>query len=290
MPRRSDETVLEGPVLAQLEHPLGAASSRCSGRSSSPRAWSGWCSVATSWERAGRPGRRDEHVKLVFPDPDTGVTRHPVPDGDHLDWPRPFPPTREYTVRRYDAEAGEVWMDFVVHLGGLASDWALSAEPGDRVWVAGPRSGCATPDAFTYRVILADHTALPAVARMLEELPDGVRARVAVLVPDRAEEQELVVRAGVHVTWLHEDDGSAADGFGPFLTALDLPADEPWTLWAGGEAGLLKPVRRWAKEHGLVNGTTADISGYWKRGRTNEVTTRRRVAHRVRHALRLDAE
>ncbi|MFD1825392.1 siderophore-interacting protein [Mumia zhuanghuii] len=288
MPRRSDAVALEGPVLEDVEHPIGARELEVLRREQlTPRMVRlvlGGDFAGTSWE-ARTP---DEHVKLVFPDPDTGVTRHPVPDGDHLDWPRPFPPTREYTVRRYDAEAGEVWMDFVVHPGGLASDWAQSVEPGDRLWVAGPRCGHATPDAFTYRVILADHTALPAVARMLEELPGGVRARVAVLVPDAAEQQELAVRDGVEVTWLHEDDGTGADGFGPFLAALDLPADEPWTLWAGGEAGLLKPVRRWAKGHGLVNGATADISGYWKQGRSNAVTTRRMITHRLKHALHLD--
>lgn len=48
----------------------------------------------------------DEHVKLVFPDPDTGDTRFPTQDGDHLDWPRPFPLTRDYTIRSFDREAG----------------------------------------------------------------------------------------------------------------------------------------------------------------------------------------
>ncbi|KAA1425267.1 siderophore-interacting protein [Mumia zhuanghuii] len=276
-----------GPALAAVDHPLGIREVEVLRRERlTPRMVR--LVLGGDLEGSGWTARTpDEHVKLVFPDPDTGVTRHPVLDGDHLDWPKPFPPTREYTVRRYDAEAGEVWMDFVVHPGGLASDWALSAEPGDRVWVAGPRSGHATPDAFTHRVVLADLTALPAVARMLEELPDGVTAQVAVLVPDAEEEQELAVREGVALTWLHLDGPHGEHGFEPYLASLDVPAGEPWTLWAAGEAGLLKPVRRWAKDHGLVNGRTADISGYWKRGRTNEVTARRMITHRLAHLLHL---
>ena len=44
----------------------------------------------------------DDHVKIVFPDPD-GTRRDPVPDGQGmLDWPAPLPTTRKYTVRRYD--------------------------------------------------------------------------------------------------------------------------------------------------------------------------------------------
>lgn len=47
----------------------------------------------------------DEHVRLVYPDAD-GTLRLPERDGFSLKWPRPLPISREYTVRRYDAEAG----------------------------------------------------------------------------------------------------------------------------------------------------------------------------------------
>ncbi len=226
----------------------------------------------------------DEHVKLIFPDPD-GVTRHPeqAEDGVTLSWPRPFPPTREYTIRRYDAVAGEVWMDFVVHAGGLASEWAQRAEPGQRLWVAGPRPSWVVPPEFAFQVLLADHTALPAVARWLEELPDGVDADVAVVVPDAAEEQDLAVRPGVTVTWYHADQPDP-NLFAQHLAAFDFPTDRHVFLWAGAEAGMLKPVRRWAKEHGFGKGT-CDVAGYWKTGRTNAVPTKEPVGARIKHRL-----
>ncbi len=225
-------------------------------------------------------GVPDEHVKLVFPDAD-GTIRPPVlaADGATLDWPRPFPPHREYTIRRYDQAAAEVWVDFVVHPGGLASDWAQRTEPGESLWVVGPKSSLeVVPDADTL-VLLADHTALPAVARWLEELADGTDAVVAVLVPDAAEEQELAVRPGVSVTWLHLDDPEVAaagdDVLGRHLDALVLPADRRVFLWAAGEAGVLKPIRRWARAHGFARGT-CDIAGYWRKERTTAVRTTRR--------------
>ena len=50
----------------------------------------------------------DDHVRVVFPFED-GSRADPVPnDRRMLDWPRPMPPTRQYTIRRYDAQAGEV--------------------------------------------------------------------------------------------------------------------------------------------------------------------------------------
>ena len=214
----------------------------------------------------------DEHCKLVFPDPETGVTRYPwqAPDGEHLDWPDPFPPTREYTIRRYDPTAREVDLDFVVHPGGLASDWAQRVEPGETLWMAGPRPGLIVPPEFGFVVMLADETALPAVARWLEELPDDARGVVGIEVADAAEEQDLRVPAGVAVTWLHRD--GAAPGstrlLGDFAERIELPTDT-WTyVWAYAEAGCIKPVRRWARAQG-VGKKQSDIGGYWKAGRTN---------------------
>ncbi|SKC57872.1 siderophore-interacting protein [Krasilnikoviella flava] len=214
----------------------------------------------------------DEHCKLVFPDADTGRVRVPwqADDGEHLDWPDPFPPTREYTIRRYDPVAREVDLDFVVHPGGLASDWAQTVEPGETLWVAGPRPGLVVPPEFGFLVLLADETALPAVARWLEELPDDARGVAAIEVADAAEEQELRVPAGFTLTWLHRD--GAAPGstrlLGDFAEGIELPTDTWAYVWAFAEAGCVKPVRRWARAQGIGK-RQSDIGGYWKAGRTN---------------------
>jgi len=214
----------------------------------------------------------DEHCKLVFPDAETGRTRPPVQDGDHLHWPHPFPPTREYTVRRYDAAAREVDFDFVVHDGGLAANWAVTCEIGSTLWVAGPRPCLVPSPDFGFHVLLGDETALPAIARWLEELPDDARGVAAVEVADAAEEQDLRVPDGVELTWLHRN--GAAPGstrlLGDFAETLTLP-DEAWTyVWAYAEAGCIKPVRRWARAQG-VGKKQSDIGGYWKAGRDNSV-------------------
>ncbi len=210
----------------------------------------------------------DERIKIVFPDPDTGVTRPPVTtgDGQGLDWPRPFPPTREYTVRRFDRVAGEVSVDFVLHAGGLAAGWAEAARPGDRVWIAGPKPGLIVPPEFTFHLLLGDQTALPAIGRWLEELPVTARARVVIQVPDAAEHQPLAESPGIEVTWIHEDDPAhTGSALGDALTALSLPPDEHVYLWAAGEAAIMKPIRRWARDHGFDR-RNCDIAGYWRRG------------------------
>lgn len=227
----------------------------------------------------------DEHVKLVFPDPD-GTTRAPVPDGDRLDWPNPFPPTREYTVRRYDADAGEVDFDFVVHRGGLASTWAQGAPIGSSIWVAGPTPPRTVPEECRHLVLLGDETALPAIGRWLEEMPAGLSGVAAVEIAGASEEQNLRVPEGFTLHWLHRDGAPAGHSplLGEFARTLTLPTNVRSYVWAAGEASTIKPVRRWARAQG-VTAAEYDIGGYWKVGSTRAEPTSvgAKVVNGVRH-------
>lgn len=237
----------------------------------------------------------DEHMKLVFPDADTGLTRAPTQDGDHLDWADPFPPTREYTVRRYDRDAGEVDIDFVVHAGGLASEWAQQAPIGSTLWIAGPRPSLYVPPAFGFLVLLGDETALPAIGRWLEELPDDARGVAAVEIHDDAERQDLRVPHGFTLTWLSRGGAPAGTTtlLGDFAERIELPSDTHTYVFASAEAGCVKPVRRWARAQG-IGPKQSDIGGYWKKGRTSAVPTSplaragREVQHALDHLLRRD--
>lgn len=228
----------------------------------------------------------DEHCKLVFPDPDTGITRAPVQDGDHLDWPRPFPIARDYTVRRYDAVAQEVDFDFVVHRGGVASEWAQHCEVGSTIWVAGPRPSLVVPPDFGFLVLLADETGLPAVGRWLEEWPTGTRGVVAVEVDGPEEEQDLPVPDGVRLHWLHREGAGRGTTtmLADFAQSVELPEETHSYVWAAGEAIGLKPVRRWARATGHGK-HQADVTGYWRRGVPQEDLATPTLLDRARHAL-----
>ena len=82
----------------------------------------------------------DHYVKVLFPP--EGVT-YPEPfdiAAIRAELPRDrWPVTRTYTVRRWDAEAREITVDFVVHGDkGLAGPWASAAVPGDEIRLLGP--------------------------------------------------------------------------------------------------------------------------------------------------------
>ncbi|WP_406252082.1 siderophore-interacting protein [Streptomyces atratus] len=209
----------------------------------------------------------DEHVKLIFPDPD-GTLRLPEPNGAMLRWPRPAPTSREYTVRRHDPVAGEIDIDIAAHDGGLASDWARAARPGDIVHVAGPPGGLIVPHSYDRYLLAGDITALPAIARWLEELPRSAKGWAFVEVADAAEEIELSAPDGVEVRWLHRGDlpAGAGDALATAVTAVTVPEGERVYVWVAGEAGQIKPLRRWVRDELRLDRADHDITGYWKRG------------------------
>ncbi|MHA6626143.1 siderophore-interacting protein [Pseudonocardia sichuanensis] len=211
-----------------------------------------------------------EHVKLIFPD-EHGELRLPEPDGLKLRWPRPMPVSREYTVRRYDPDAREIDLDIALHAGGLAADWATMVAPGARVHVAGPPGGVVVPDSYDSYLLGGDITALPAIARRLEELPATAAGWAFIEVADGSEEIELVAPEGVAVRWLHR--GTAAPGTSDILEravrTVQVPRGERVFVWLAGEAGVLKPLRRWVRDELGIPHEDCDITGYWKRGVTN---------------------
>ncbi|WP_415949185.1 siderophore-interacting protein [Streptomyces sp. KLOTTS4A1] len=212
----------------------------------------------------------DEHVKLLFPAPD-GSLPLPEPNGLMLTWPRPAPISREYTVRRHDPVAGEIDIDFALHDGGLASDWACAVEPGAVVHVAGPPGGLIVPHAYDHYVLAGDLTALPAIARRLEELPRTARGWAFVEVADAGQEIELAAPEGFEVHWLHRGGRPAGtgDALARAVTTVSVPEGERVFVWAAGEAGQLKPLRRWVRDDLRLEKADHDIAGYWKRGVTD---------------------
>ncbi|SCE66711.1 NADPH-dependent ferric siderophore reductase, contains FAD-binding and SIP domains [Micromonospora haikouensis] len=212
----------------------------------------------------------DHYVKLVFP-PD-GVTYPEPVDLAAIrrlpaeQWPR----LRAYTVRSFDAAAGELTID-VVHHGdeGVAGPWAARLRPGDPVRFVGPGGAYApSPDA-DWHLLVGDESALPAIAAALERLPAGAPARVYLEVADAAEAQPLPSKGDVELTWLHRGDRPVGEALVAAVRALDFP---PGTVHAfvHGEATFVRELRRLLRVERGVPREWLSISGYWRRGMDDE--------------------
>jgi NADPH-dependent ferric siderophore reductase len=123
---------------------------------------------------------------------------------------------------------------------------------------------------FDWYLLAGEETALPTISRWLEQLPAGARAIVLVEVADAAEEQPLPSEADVSLRWLHR--GGAPPGTTDLLEhavrGLQLPAGDGY-VWVGGEAGCLRPVRRYLIRELGLNPEWVEVDGYWKRGVVN---------------------
>lgn len=182
----------------------------------------------------------DDHVKLMFAGEDGQDVR------------------RDYTPRRFDREARELVIEFALHGDGKASSWARRAVVGQRALVGGPRGSFIVPRELDWHLLAGDATALPAIARRLEELPAGSRALV--FVHAQAEDRRAFAGdADVDVRWC-ETPEALVDA----LRDVALPQGDGFA-WGGGEASLMARVRQVLNGKGMPREATR-VSAYWKRG------------------------
>ena len=172
-------------------------------------------------DRPDQPGTdRPDQPGTDRPTQGRGVVRWPR-DGAHI-------LSRVYTVRRWDAEAGEVDVDVVRRVGGPGTAWVQRVRPGDEIQIVGPKASAGHPEGVAWTLAAGDETALPAIGRWLEEWPEGARGRV------------FAIRSA---EWW---DGT------PYV-------------WVAGEAAALASIRRWLRNDAGLPRDCVEVSRYWRR-------------------------
>ncbi|HET6500354.1 MAG TPA: siderophore-interacting protein [Amycolatopsis sp.] len=213
-------------------------------------------------------GFTDAYIKVIFPvagvaypEPfELGTIRAELPR-EH--WPR----MRSYTVRSYDRHARELTIDFVHHGDeGFAGPWAAAAKPGDEILFSGPGGAYAPGTEADWHLLVGDESALPAIAASLEAMPEDVPVHAFVEVADAAEEQALTTKADARIRWLHR---SAGADLVQAVRELDFP-DGVVQAFVHGEAGFVRQLRRYLLDERGMRRDLLSISGYWRRGATDE--------------------
>jgi len=210
----------------------------------------------------------DDDIRLVFRYPGQDRPVLPVQRAKGLDLPRdPRPLTRLYTVRRWAPEAGELDADVVRHGIGLGTTWAYRAQVGDRIHFFGPSSSRALPRDADWLLVAGDDSAIPAIARLLDELPEGTRAQVFIEVAEDGHRQELRELPGVEVTWLARAsaDVGASDLLIDAVRNCAWWGGEPFA-WLAGEQAAVRDLRRHLVEDRGMSKQDIEFSGYWRRG------------------------
>jgi NADPH-dependent ferric siderophore reductase len=213
----------------------------------------------------------DDHIKVAFPAPGASEPVLPVAGPDGMQWPVDAPRIlRDYTPRRFDPAKQELVVDFVVHGHGPASAWASQAAPGQVLGILGPRGSRVVEGSLDWQLLIGDETALPSIARRLEEATAGERFVAFVEVDGPADEQAIETRAEAEIHWVHRNGAvaGATTVLEDALRSATLPSGVFYTR-AHGEANTLKSIRRYlVGERGIDPGLAA-FSGHWKLGIAN---------------------
>lgn len=205
------------------------------------------------------------HLKLMLP---VNACRHPVwptmaSNGTTI-WPQGEDAlhVRYYTIKALRPEAGEVDIDLVRHQGGLIAEWAERAQVGARIGALGPAGGEGPDDAGNV-LLCGDRTALPAIARLLEHLPDATSGHV---VGEAVSLKELTAYLPETDLQLHalppSDFREKVLAHATELTACQAPD----FAWFAGEYNNAQAMRKFFKAGlGLSKGTQFSIA-YWRDG------------------------
>ena len=200
----------------------------------------------------------DDHIKLLFAQNAAEQAALESPTFS-VKGEGPQPAMRDYTPRRIDLGTGELDIDFVLHGDGPASTWAEQAKPGQHLHIAGPRGSMIVPDIFDSYLLVGDETALPAIARRLEELPAGRKVLAVIEIADEHEQQALDSAADVEVIWVvrGRDDLLGA------VRELQVPQGSLYA-WVATETKLSRQVRRVLLDEHKLNDEFVKAVGYWR--------------------------
>lgn len=261
----------------------------------------------------------DQRIKIFFPGDDGRASDMP----DTEDWYATYKsvpvadrvPMRTYTIRNLRADDGELDVEFVLHgENGPASRWATRARPGDRVQISAPNRRARKPlsgGGYEWKppadprqvLLMADETAIPALAGILEELAarsNPPPTEVFAEIPDRADLLSLPAWPGLTLNWLvRHDQGDPRPGAllvdavtraklpsgnseqaNIELEAIDIDTTVPWELakaaegdfyaWIAGESEAIMSIRRTLIKERGIDRSLLNLMGYWRFGKVYE--------------------
>ncbi|MEZ8226312.1 siderophore-interacting protein [Vibrio splendidus] len=204
------------------------------------------------------------YIKLLFSPLGTTDLSH-LNEGER-------PTMRTYTIRQYNPVEKWIEVDFVRHITtdlqcGFAARWAMNAEVGDTVSVAGPGLIQGLNLESDWFFLVADMTSLPALSAKVKTLPEHAAGHAVIQINSAADKQTFEVPQGIKVTWLIEDATEE--------TLSQTVRNTEWlegqvSIWTACEFESMRELRQYFRNEKEVAKENIYISSYWKRGVTED--------------------
>ncbi|MHA2937874.1 siderophore-interacting protein [Vibrio sp. RC27] len=179
------------------------------------------------------------------------------------------PILRTYTIRHLSKAQSTIEIDFVRHTTeelncGFAARWAMSAQIGDTINIAGPGKISELSLDADWFFTVADMTALPALTAKVRQLPKQAKGYAVIKVTSQDDIQPLDAPSNFQIKWLVEDEMLE-----PNVKAL------PWldgiaSVWVACEFDSMRALRNYFRSEKEIPKENIYISSYWKRGVTED--------------------
>lgn len=174
---------------------------------------------------------------------------------------------RGFTVRRFTPEDLTLHADVHLHPNSPAAAWAQDPALDRPVRFLGFRRDFAIGDGIEQHVLVADASAIPAVATILEAIPHD--HRVVVLAEAPTPEDLDLLGAGSHVE-VRPIVGAPSVGVDSPLAAAarGLPTGPDAQYWVSAESSTVRAIRRHLLDHDVPRGQL-HATAYWIAGTTS---------------------
>jgi NADPH-dependent ferric siderophore reductase len=206
------------------------------------------------------------YLKLLFPDPLTGLIEFPQLDANNKilvdDKLRQL--VRSYSVREFDHVANQFFVDFAIHDTGLASVWSQKAKVGDQIGLIGAAGKLKFTDDCL--VLMGDISAVPAICYTLEHLPKKQKVFAFMQVNHKSDMVSLPVNKSVEVNWLVQNSDKPHQLIDAVISA-DLSGQDKLLFWGGMERSLAQAIRHAVQDkYTHLQPDAFHITSYWREG------------------------
>ncbi|MCF2948045.1 siderophore-interacting protein [Paraglaciecola aquimarina] len=179
------------------------------------------------------------------------------------------PSMRTYTIRGFSKANRSIEVDFVRHLSndltnGFAARWAINAQVGDTINIAGPGNIKAINTHADWFLMVADMTALPALSAKIRQLPGTAKGYAVIQVTEKSDIQPIEGPQNMQLIWLTQQESLAAK-----VKSLDW-LDGTASIWTACEFDAMRELRSYFQDDKQVDREHIYISSYWKNGVTED--------------------
>lgn len=217
----------------------------------------------------------DQWFRLFLPD-EGGESPRTLPDMSvrsmatyTLTRPSRRPLIRNYTTvdHRPAGPGTHAELDFDVYVddshSGPGLTWATDAEVGSDVALLDEGRFYTPPEDSTTELLVADESALPAIAGILRDAPAHLTGLAVIEIGDPGDERSLPAPEGVEVVWVTRDGAAAGAAATAEVHRRGLPDGLSYSYLAGHNSMATGLRRHLVRDHG-VSRESVSFTGYWR--------------------------